>query len=147
MNAVANLIARERTGRGAHGEVAQIEVVTGMLGDLLLKAGLEPGSVKPRGNRSERGAPWGAYLCAGEDQWCVITVRDDTDWQKLRTALDDPEWAKHPAFDTAAGRLARQDAIDEALSAWTAERTKHEVTEILQGHGVTSGPMLMSKLP
>jgi crotonobetainyl-CoA:carnitine CoA-transferase CaiB-like acyl-CoA transferase len=142
MNAVANLIARERTGRGAHGEVAQIEVVTGMLGDLLLKAGLEPGSVTPRGNRNDRGAPWGAYLCAGEDQWCVITVRDDTDWQKLRKALGEPDWATDPALDTAAGRLARQDAIDEALSAWTALRSKHEVTEILQRRGVPSGPML-----
>jgi crotonobetainyl-CoA:carnitine CoA-transferase CaiB-like acyl-CoA transferase len=141
-NAVANLIARERTGRGAHGEVAQIEAVTGMLGDLLLKAGLEPGSVVPRGNRSERGAPWGAYPCDGDDQWCVITVRDDDDWSRLRSALGDPDWARDSGLQSADGRLARQDEIDTGLSAWTREHSKHEVTEILQRQRVPAGPML-----
>jgi crotonobetainyl-CoA:carnitine CoA-transferase CaiB-like acyl-CoA transferase len=142
MNALANLWNRERTGHGAHGEVAQIEAVTGMLGDRLLKAGLEPGSVKPRGNRDERGAPWGAYPCAGDDQWCVITVRDDADWRGLREALGDPQWARDPAYDTADGRLAAQDAIDAELAAWTHARSKHEATDALQRHGVPSGPML-----
>ena len=56
--ATAALLRRERTGRGSLVGAAQIEAVTGMLGELMLKAGLEPGSVKPRGNQSERGAPW-----------------------------------------------------------------------------------------
>ena len=65
INALAMLHSRERTQEGGHGEVAQVEVVTGILGDLLWKAGLEPGSVSPRGNRSERGAPWGASRAGG----------------------------------------------------------------------------------
>ena len=59
MVGMAALLGRERTGQGAHCEIAQIETVTGIIGDLLLKAGLEPGSVAPQGNRSQRGAPWG----------------------------------------------------------------------------------------
>lgn len=141
LNALAALMRRERTGRGGHGEVAQIEGVLGVLGDRLLKAGLEPGSVRPRGNRNERGAPWGAYPCAGEQQWCVITVRDDADWRNLRAALGDPEWARDPSLDRAEGRFARQDAIDEALAAFTSAREKREVAEILQRHGVPAGPM------
>ena len=39
-----------------------------------------PGSVDAQGNRSPLGAPWGVYPCAGDDQWCVITVRDDAEW-------------------------------------------------------------------
>ena len=142
INALAGLLRRERSGRGGHGEVAQVEVVTGMLGDLLCKAGIEPGTVLPRGNRSERGAPWGAYRCAGDDQWCVITVRDDADWEKLRAALGDPEWARNRAFDTAAGRLARQDELDAGLERWTSQRSKAEVAATLQRHGVPCGPML-----
>jgi crotonobetainyl-CoA:carnitine CoA-transferase CaiB-like acyl-CoA transferase len=142
VNALASLLRRERTGRGGHGEVAQVEVVTGMLGDLLCKAGIEPGSVAPRGNRSERGAPWGAYPCAGDDQWCVITVRDDDDWRRLRAALGDPEWSRERALDTAAGRLARQDALDAKLREWTAQRSKAEVAALLQRSGVPCGPML-----
>ena len=142
INALACLAAREREGAGAHGEVAQVEAVTGILGDLLCKAGLEPGSVGPRGNRSERGAPWGAYPCAGEQQWCVITVRDDADWEKLVGALGRPDWAAAPGLARAASRLAAQDALDAGLSAWTRERTKQEVAETLQRHGVPCGPVL-----
>jgi crotonobetainyl-CoA:carnitine CoA-transferase CaiB-like acyl-CoA transferase len=144
VNALAALLRRERSGRGGHGEVAQVEVVTGVLGDLLCKAGIEPGSVKPQGNRNERGAPWGTYPCAGDDQWCVITIRDDAEWQKLRGALGDPAWARDPALATAAGRLARQDALDAELSAWTKTLPKYELAAKLQRHGVPCGPMLTS---
>ena len=27
--------------------------------------------------------PWGVYRCAGEDEWCVVTVRGDKDWQDI----------------------------------------------------------------
>jgi len=142
INALAILWARDRAQSGAHGEVAQVEVVTGILGDWLWKAGLEPGSVKPRGNRSERGAPWGAYPCAGLQQWCVITIRDDADWANLVAALDRPAWAADPALARAPARFAAHDAIDAQLAAWTRERPKQQVAETLQRHGVPAGAML-----
>ncbi|MGH7288075.1 MAG: CaiB/BaiF CoA transferase family protein, partial [Myxococcota bacterium] len=141
LGALAALLRRERTGRGSLVEAAQIEAVTGMLGDQLLKAGLEPGSVKPRGNRNERGVPWGAYPCEGTQQWCVITVRDEADWKNLRAAMDDPGWARDAAYDTAAGRLAHQDALDAQLAAWTQQRAKRELAALLQRHAVPAGPV------
>ena len=140
--ALAGLVGRERSGSGAHVEVAQIETVTGLLGDLLLKAALEPGSVGPRGNRSERGAPWGAYPCAGIQEWCVITVRDDADWRALRAAIGEPAWALASELDSAAGRHSAHDAIDERLRAWTQQRSKEEVGRALQAAGVPGGPVM-----
>jgi crotonobetainyl-CoA:carnitine CoA-transferase CaiB-like acyl-CoA transferase len=142
INALAILWDRERTQKGAHGEVAQVEAVTGLLGDLLWKAGLAPGSVRPRGNRSERGAPIGSYPCAGTQQWCVISIRDDDDWQKLVEALGRPAWAADPALARAEGRFAAHDAIDAELAQWTRERTKYDVAKQLQQHGVPCGPVL-----
>ena len=142
INALVNLLARERSGAGAHGEVAQVEAVTGLLGDLLWKAAFEPGSVGPLGNRSERGAPWGVYPCAGEQQWCVISVRDDGDWQKLVGALGRPDWATDPALAEAVGRLAARDALDAKLAEWTRSHGKHDLCEALQAAGVPAGPML-----
>ncbi len=139
--ALAGLIRRERTGRGGHASVAQAEVVANIIGDQLMKAGVEPGSVQPTGNRRERGAPWGVYPCAGEDQWVAITVRDDAEWRKLRAALGDPEWAQEAALDTAEGRHAAHDAIDEQLSAWTTGQTKRGAASKLQMFGVPAAPM------
>jgi crotonobetainyl-CoA:carnitine CoA-transferase CaiB-like acyl-CoA transferase len=142
--AVALLLARERTGTGMHAEVAQVETVMGLLADTLLQDGLTPGAGQPQGNRSARGAPWGVYPCAGEQRWCAITVRDDADWQHLRTAIGDPAWAAASKFDTAAGRMADQDALDRLLAEWTATLTDREVMERLQDNGVPAGMMLYS---
>jgi crotonobetainyl-CoA:carnitine CoA-transferase CaiB-like acyl-CoA transferase len=139
--AMAALLRRERTGLGGHAEVAQIESVTGMLAELLLKEGIAPGSVKPRGNRSEQGAPWGAYPCAGEQQWCTITVRSDAEWRALCQAMGDATLAADARFASAAGRLAAQDALDARVGAWTKTLGKREVAALLQRHGVPCGPM------
>ncbi len=113
-----------------------------MLGDLLATESLEPGSVRPLGNRNDRGAPWGLYPCAGDDQWVTICVRHDHDWEGLLAAMGDPSWAADPKLATVDGRRAAHDEIDERLKAWTAELTKDEATAALQAQGVPSGPML-----
>ncbi|MEM7413677.1 MAG: CoA transferase [Myxococcota bacterium] len=141
INALASLWARRTTGVGAHSEVAQVETVVGVLGDLLGKAALEPGSVGPRGNKTDRGAPWGVFPCAGDQQWCVISVRDDADWAAFARAIGNPDWAQDAGFATAAGRLAERDALHDHVRTWTAERTKQEVAETLQAAGVPAGPM------
>lgn len=145
ISALAAIFRRMRTGRGAHASVAQAEAVANMIGDLLLKEGVAPGTVKPLGNRSERGAPWGCYPCAGHDQWVAITVRDDTDWAKLKVAIGDPEWAKDLRYATAAGRAADHDAIDARLAEWTRARTSKTVTSTLQMFKVPAAPMYTAR--
>ena len=142
IGALATVFARERRGMGGHVEVAQVEVVIGLLADLLLKSALDPGSVAPQGNRNDRGAPWGVYPCAGKERWCAITIRDDDDWRRMRTVLGNPEWARKPEYDTAAGRIAARDELDRRVSEWTSTRTDHEVTEIMQRSQVPAGFMM-----
>ena len=73
-----------------HIRVAQADAVVNSLSELVLQESLEPGSVDTLGNRSPEGSPWGVYRCAGEDDWCVITVRDDRDWAALVEAIGRP---------------------------------------------------------
>jgi crotonobetainyl-CoA:carnitine CoA-transferase CaiB-like acyl-CoA transferase len=145
LGTLAALFRRLRTGRGAHTEVAQAEVVVNIIGDQLLKEGVEPGSVQPRGNRNDRGAPWGTYPCAGNDQWIVITIRDDEDWRRLGSAMGEPEWAAQADYDRAEGRLAAQDEIDEKLRAWTRGQTRMGLTATLQMFGVPAAPMYIAR--
>ncbi len=136
---LAGLIGRERSGKGSHFDAAQFEVPIGLMGDLFAKESLEPGSVRPVGNASHRGAPWSCLPCAGEDEWCVINVRSDAEWEALRTAIGTPEWSNDPAYSTAEGRIAARETIDEALAVWTREREPREVMETLQAAGVPAG--------
>jgi crotonobetainyl-CoA:carnitine CoA-transferase CaiB-like acyl-CoA transferase len=139
--ALAGLVRRERDGVGTHFEAAQVETVLACMSQYFLKESLDPGSVQPCGNRREQGAPWGVYRCAGEERWVVITCRNDEDWNGLRKALGEPDWAADPALASAEGRRAAHDAIDAHLSAWTSARSDREVMETLQSFGVPAGMM------
>lgn len=139
--ALAGLAGRERTGTGAHFEAAQVETVLTCMSQYFLQESIEPGSVKPLGNRREQGAPWGVYECAGEERWVVITCRNDDDWAGLRKALGEPEWAADPALSSVEGRHLAHDDIDDRISEWTATRSDREVMETLQSFGVPAGMM------
>ncbi|MDH3707896.1 MAG: CoA transferase, partial [Acidimicrobiia bacterium] len=145
VGSLAALLARHRTGQPAHVEVAQIEVVTGMLGDLLMKESVDPGSVVPTGNRRAQGAPWGLYRCEGTERWIAITVADDHQWTGLVEAMGRPEWALADELATAAGRHAAADLIDDELAAFCADRDRYELQTLLQQHGVPAGVMLTGK--
>ncbi|MCH7707229.1 MAG: CoA transferase [Myxococcales bacterium] len=136
---LAGLVGRERHGHGIHVDAAQFESAVGLLGDLFARESMEAGSVKPQGNASERGAPWGAYQCAGDEEWCVVNVRSDAEWGALGEALGNPDWVKNPEYTTVTGRLAAREDLDRQLGAWTSLREPREVMETLQAHGVPAG--------
>ena len=111
ITALAALIARRRSGRGAEIATSQAETILMQIGTLLAEEALRPGTIQATGNVGRHAAPWGVYPCAGDDEWCVVTVRDDDDWRRLRGALGDPEWAagRGPRHHGRAPRAARRD--------------------------------------
>jgi crotonobetainyl-CoA:carnitine CoA-transferase CaiB-like acyl-CoA transferase len=143
VGSLAALVGRVRgVNQGVHLEVAQVETVVGMLGDLVAAEAVEPGSVVPLGNRSEVGSPWGLYRCEGEEAWVAITCRDDADWAGLVHVMGDPAWASDADLATADGRRARADELDERIGEWTAARTKDDAAAACQRAGVPAAPML-----
>ena len=140
--ALAGLLGRNRGGGGNHTEVAQVEALLGTLGDVLLKEGLEPGSVRPRGNDSPRGAPWGVFRCAGEEEWCVVSVRHDEDWAGLVEAMGRPDGAGATELSEAAGRMERRDQVNSMVAAWASGLTPLEVEAACQARGVPAGRVL-----
>jgi crotonobetainyl-CoA:carnitine CoA-transferase CaiB-like acyl-CoA transferase len=138
---VAALFQRERTGAGCHAEAAQFEGAIGFIGDWLARESLAPGTVHPRGNASERGAPWGVYPCAGEDEWVAICVRSDAEWHALRDALGAPDWARAHGLETSLGRIAARAELDRHLSVWTRTQAPHAVMHRLQAHGVPASAL------
>src|SRR5690606_16547908 len=74
--------------------------------------------------------------------WISITITSDEEWQALRAAMGDPEWARDPAYDTAEGRREHHDTIDEQIAAWTADQDDYELFHRLQAAGVPAAPVL-----
>ena len=133
--ALAVLIERRATGRGRSITCSQAETIFTALSTEIVEDALAPGSIRPHGNAARLDAPSGVYRCAGEDQWCVVAVRGDADYGKLRELLDLPD------LPHASDRLAHQEAIDAAVEAWTGQRTGDAVLGELQAAGVPAGPM------
>jgi crotonobetainyl-CoA:carnitine CoA-transferase CaiB-like acyl-CoA transferase len=136
--ALAALIHRDRTGSGAHVHVSQAEVVVNQLDTLYVtRAALAAGIPRIRDDTSLHAV----YPCAGDDEWCVISIQSDSEWRGAASIFDHPQWADDPRFATGEARLANRRELVELVSAWTRMRTPVRAAELLQSAGIAAGPM------
>jgi crotonobetainyl-CoA:carnitine CoA-transferase CaiB-like acyl-CoA transferase len=141
IGALAALIARRKSGQGAEIATSQAETILMQISTPLVEEALRSGATEATRNAGRHAAPCGVYPCAGDDEWCVVTVHDDDDWRRLRDALGNPQWAADPDLAGTTGRLARRTEIDEHLTRWTRALPPREVTATLQAAGVPAGFM------
>jgi crotonobetainyl-CoA:carnitine CoA-transferase CaiB-like acyl-CoA transferase len=138
---------RNRTGEGQHIDVSQIEPGIPLTGAVTLdrQANGRPyrRADTPPGNRSPVPpmVPHGAYRCAGNDEWIAIACRDDADWQRLRSVMGEPEWARAARFDTVAGRRAHEDEIDGKIEVFTRAHDRYALADRVAGAGVPAAPV------
>jgi crotonobetainyl-CoA:carnitine CoA-transferase CaiB-like acyl-CoA transferase len=139
--ALASIININRGATGSHVEVAQVEALLGTLGDIFCKEAIDPGSVKPQGNDSARGAPWGPFPCEGEEEWCVICVIDDNQWEELSNLMQIDSEVRHK-YSTNAVRIENREAINSIVSSWTTSLPSLEVEKLCQNVGIPAGRVL-----
>ena len=140
--AVMLAVRRQRqTGEGTQIDLSQIENLVQHIGESVMMSG-RAAAIGPMGNRDGRHAPQGVYPCAGDDRWAVISVGCDQEWDGLRRAMGQPEWATDPQFDTVSGRMAAPDDLDGALSDWTSRLDRYEVFHRCQAEGVPAAPVM-----
>jgi benzylsuccinate CoA-transferase BbsF subunit len=139
---VGALSKRRETGNGCHLDVSQFECSVAMIGSLLMASAVARKPPARLGTRSTTAAPQGCYRCAGEDQWCAISVQTDAQWQGLLAALGDrAERLRAPELASLRGRLAGHDSIDSVIAAWTGALAPAEIERRLKEHGVPAAAM------
>jgi crotonobetainyl-CoA:carnitine CoA-transferase CaiB-like acyl-CoA transferase len=97
------------------------------------------------GNRHPWLAPQGCYACAGDDQWCVVSVHDDAEWAALCGVIGHPELAQDARFASNSARRLNHDDIDPIIAAWTAGFSKTEAMDRLQAAGVRAGAVFNAR--
>jgi crotonobetainyl-CoA:carnitine CoA-transferase CaiB-like acyl-CoA transferase len=127
---------RAVTGQGRYLDLSQFECSVGTLGALLLSSAVSRRAPPRLGNRSTSVAPQGAYRCAGEDDWCALSVQDDAQWQALAQVIGQPALATDPSLATLVGRLRHHDEIDGHVEAWTRPQQAADVERRLRAAGV-----------
>jgi len=141
---VALLAALERraaTGEGCYIDLSQTEALLATLTPYALEAQLTGAQPLPIGNRHPVMAPHGFYPATGDDRWLSIAVRDDRDWTALAGLAAGQDWAADSRYATAAGRIAAREALDTALSEWTATQDRDALVAMLRGVGIPASPV------
>jgi len=144
---------RNQFGEGQFIEMSQAENATAMFAQAYMDFALNGELDEARGNRSIYAAdgevPCGAYPCKspgsaeeGLDRWITINVMSDADWLRLRGVMGEPTWAISDDFLSTAGRLAKEDYIDEQLGHWTRGFEDYDLFHRLQAAGVAAAPIL-----
>jgi crotonobetainyl-CoA:carnitine CoA-transferase CaiB-like acyl-CoA transferase len=139
---LAALDYRRRTGKGQYIDLSQYEAALHNLAPALIDYFATGRVLGPRGNRSTRFAPHGAYRCRdeeGQERWIAIAVGDDRQWQAMVNVLGNP--ACDPRFSTVAGRLEHASDLDDFVSRLVREREAAKLTEELQAVGVAAYPV------
>jgi crotonobetainyl-CoA:carnitine CoA-transferase CaiB-like acyl-CoA transferase len=136
--ALAALIRRDRTGDPAHVHISQAEVVVNQLDTLYVtQAAAGAGVADIRDDTSVHAV----YPCLGDDEWCAISIRSDSEWQSATAIFGGPELADDPRFATGEARTAHRAELVRLVSAWTGSQTPGHAAAVLQAAGIPAGPM------
>src|SRR6185312_8394245 len=128
---VAALEHRRRTGESQLVEIAQIEVAACVAAEPVIEYSMSGKALHREGNR-QRGYRQGVYPTAVDGEWVAISVRDETDWNRLRHTMDRadlPDDLSH-------------DAFDEAVAEWTTMQTPSGIVDALVAQHVPAEQVL-----
>ncbi|OHV05532.1 CoA transferase [Mycobacterium talmoniae] len=135
IGALAALIHRDHTGVGARVHVSQAEVVLNQLDTRYVTQAADPDQVE------EDPVVHAVCPCAGDDEWCVISIRSEADWRSVTDVAARPQLVDDARFASGGARLAHRAYLVAELAAWTGTRTPVQVAAALQNAGVPAGPM------
>ncbi len=136
---------RNLTGKGQWVDIGMYQAGVMFLSEYIMDAIANGREGERIGNRHPYFAPQGCYPCRGEDQWVVLSVADDHQWDSLCRVMGREDLVESGRF---AGILSRQrghDEIDEIISEWTRELDRYEAMHALQENGIAAGPVFNSR--
>jgi crotonobetainyl-CoA:carnitine CoA-transferase CaiB-like acyl-CoA transferase len=133
---------RRRTGAGVLVEAAMVDAALNIAAEQVIEYSAHGALLQRDGNRGPVAAPQNLYRSADVDEfgrddcWVAIAVATDGQWEALRDALGQPQWAMDPELSHASGRRELQDVVDEHVAAWCLPRSSDVIVETLWNAGV-----------
>ncbi|CAN5601980.1 CoA transferase [soil metagenome] len=125
-------------GTGQFIDVALYEAVFAVM-ESLVPEYAEFGHVRERSGSSLPGiSPSNTYLC-GDGHYVVIAGNGDGIFRRLMAAIGRDDLGSDSGLARNDGRAARNAELDEAISAWTMQRSLEEVLDVLDAASVPSG--------
>ena len=136
---LAALHRREKTGEGAHIDMALFDTQLAMLANQAANA-LVSGDEPPRqGNTHPNIVPYQPFEAA--DRPIIIAVGNDRQFARLAEMCGHPEWASDERFATNGARVANRGEIVRLIGQCIAQKPAAEWFEKLDAAGIPAGPI------
>ncbi len=135
LGVLAALAARDRSGLGAHVDLAEVETAASVMGPLMLDYVVNGHDSAFLGNRVPGALLSEVVRCRGDDRWVAVEATDSADWQALASLVGrhDLHAAALPPDDLARGELAT------AVAGWARNLTPQQAMRMLQRAGLAAG--------
>ena len=138
---VMAILARQKTGKGQHIDVALYEGIMRYL-DELAPYYSATGKIRDRmGSETNRSVPHSSYQC-GDGLWVGIACTNDSLFSRLAEAMGRADMLENPRFATNAARIEHRAEVNGIVEDWTRSLTRSEVEEKCAVQGVPCGPIL-----
>ena len=142
----AALIHRDRTGQGQYIDLSMLEAMEMIMPEALLEYAINGREPRPMGNHDRWMAPHNCYKARGDaEHWVTIAVGSEEEWRALCDAMGQPSLADDPRFRDRRDAQAKRRRTGPHHHAWTSERDRWEITEMLQRAGVAAIPTFTNK--
>jgi len=131
---LAALWSAERTGRGAHVDIAMVDAVFACLENTLSEYSVTQTVPTRTGNADTVLAPFDSFKTA--DSWLVIGVGNDRLWGRLARLLSLEDDSR---FLTNHGRVEHYDALQPMIQTWCEGQTTSALLSCLHAEGIPAG--------
>jgi len=136
---LAALHARERSGQGAHIDMALLDTQVSVLGNQALNWMVSGVAPRRMGNGHANLVPYQAFAVA--DGEVIVAVGNDGQFERLCALLGLDALARDERFATNPARVANRAALLPMLQEAMSERGRAEFSEALEVAGIPAGPI------
>ena len=132
---VAAVAGRGRVGAGQQIDVSCAEVIAALFVGAQNIGGMAQDGVFE--TRTGVGMPLGApaTILPCKDGYVWMMALEPGQWDGLRRAMGDPEWARTELFRDMFSRAQNADVIYPLIEQWTMEHGKQEIMDLCQANG------------
>lgn len=134
------IIERRRSKKGQIVDVALTEAVFNMLESVVPEYDRCGVVRQPSGSTITGVVPTNTYPCQ-DGKYVIIGGNGESIYKRLMETAGRPDLAADPQLATNAGRVERQQEIDDAIGEWTVTLPLNEVLGRLEDAAVPAGPI------
>ena len=136
---LAALRRRDRTGQGAHIDMALLDCQVALLCNQAMNYLVSGEPPRRMGNAHPNVVPYQVFPAA--DGHLIIATGNDGQFMRLCSVLGADDLSDNPDYRNNEGRIRHREAVCGRIAELTAQRTRGDLLAAFERHGIPAGPI------